>query len=186
MKFKTLGEYFLFIYFINLFVSCNRYIDKVSNFNNSPIKQGYFYFYPDSNVLVYKPEIILSMDREKLFPKSFKVKLPKKLKYYEITGTNDLSLYYPNNQTIFIRIDLQNNELLHDTSYFPQKQELDRIIQSKLNMQKSKFDIKSISYRQSRKQVIIKRGPATILLYNIENKNYELFFKYLNGLYFIN
>lgn len=167
-----------------MFTSCGRYIDKVNNQQSLPVKQGYFDFYSDSNVLAYTSSVGLTRGNGTIYPKHFKVNLPKGIKYYELTGSTDFSIYYESKQVFFIRVDLEKNEA-GDTVYVPNRDELESFIQSKLTLRKSKYDIKEIDYNPSRKHVFIRKGAATIFLYNIKPREYDLFFKSATSFSFI-
>lgn len=166
--------------------SCNRYLDVIRYNDSVPMKQGFFEFYPDSNLLIYKSKVVLTSDAEKIYPKSFKVKLPKKLKYYELFGSSDFALYYDKGQVIFIKVDLENKKPAQDTVYTPSKEQLNEFIQFKISTGNGKYDIKEIPFHAERKNVIIEKGSAVILLYNIYEENYDLFFDYVNEFSFIN
>jgi hypothetical protein len=168
-----------------VFTSCGRYIDKVNNSQSLPVRQGYYDFYSDSNILVYTSTVGLTRDTEKIYPKHFKVTLPKGIKYYELTGSTDFSIYYASNQVFFIRVDLEKN-VSGDTMYIPMQDELQRFIQSGITLKKSKHDIKKIDFTESRKNVFIRKGRATILLYNIKHREYDLFYKSANTFRFVN
>jgi len=184
---KSVTTFALLTIFLFLFVfsSCGIYIDKVSSNQSLPVKQGYFGFYPDSNILVYTSTVGLKRDTEKVYPKHFKVTLPKGIKYYELTSSTDFSIYYDSKQVFFMRVDLESNAT-EDTMYIPKQDELENLIQSGLTLQKSKYNIKKIGFNESRKNVIIKKGAATILLYNIKSSEYDLFYKSANTFSFVN
>lgn len=179
------SSYLALLFICSTIVSCNRYIDRATSNDNVPERKGYFELYPDSNIFTYKTNVILTRDTEKIYPKAFKVKLPKGLKSYELTGSSDFSFYYQKKQVIFIRVDLENNKSNQDTSYSPTEDELEKFVQSKLTLTKSKYNIKEIPMNPKRRQMFIKKGEATILLYNIEPKNYDLFYGYVNSFSFI-
>ncbi|QEC69296.1 hypothetical protein FRZ67_19025 [Panacibacter ginsenosidivorans] len=175
----------LFLLFI-IANSCNRYLDVVKNKSDVPVKQGSFEFYSDSNLLIYKSNVILTRDTEKIYPKSFTVRLPKKLRYYEFVGSSDFALYYDGGQVIFIKVDLENKEPTKDTVCTPSPNQLNEFIQSNLSTGNGKYDIKKISFYTGRKNTIIKKGGATILLYNIYPKDYDQFFDDVNKFRVIN
>lgn len=168
-----------------LFASCGRYIDKVNSQQILPVKQGYFDFYHDSNVLVYNSTVGLKRDTERVYPKHFKVTLPKGIKYYELTGSTDFSVYYDSKQVFFIRVDLEGNAA-RDTVYVPKQSDLESFIQKGMTLKKSKYDIKEIGFNENRKNVFVRKGAATILLYNIKPSEYDLFYKSANTFSFIN
>ena len=165
--------------------SCNRYIDSVKTKTTTSIMQGYFDFYPaDSNVLFYKTNIGLKRDTEVTYPKAFTVKLPKGLKFYEFSST-DFGFYYNNNQVVFMKVNVFDSIPNRDTFYFPKEAELNDFILNKIFTTNGKYNIKNISMNQSRKQAMIKKGAATILLYNIKPENYDLFLKDVSSFSFI-
>lgn len=184
MSLKSFSHLVL-LFICSIIVSCNRYIDLAKNKTHLPIMQGYFDFYPDSNILLYKTNVILTRDTEKIYPKAFKVRLPKRLRSYELSGSTDFGFYYDKKQVIFINIDLDNKEVKRDTTYSPNEDELNNFVLYKASTSNHKYNIKEIPMNSKRKQMFIKKGAATILLYNIEPKNYDLFYEYANGFSFI-
>jgi len=175
----------LFIYIILVLASfsaaCNRYIDAVAKEDKRPKTVGYLTIYPDSNVFSYKTSITLTRDKEKIYPGSFKIALPKGLKYYEVVGSTHFVFYYNNNQSVMV--DLEDSTIVAENglSYTPKADEIDQIIQSKLTLEKSKFDIKKIPLNAKYKQLVVKRKGVTFLLYNIAPRNYDLFINYLSS-----
>jgi hypothetical protein len=167
-----------------IFCSCNRYIDA----KNKSIRllDGSFAFYPDRNELVYKSVVGLKRDHEILKPKPFQVKLPKKIKYYEFAVPSEFAFYYDKNQVVFIRIDLENSAPLLDTSYVPSAVELRTIIQQWPTGSHAKNNVREIDGRPDRINKLIRKGDATILLYNVVKNNEYLFVDYLNSFTFLN
>ncbi|MGJ7033537.1 hypothetical protein [Niabella hirudinis] len=178
---------YLVLFFICcIAVSCNRYIDVAKTRTRVPIMQDYFDFYPDSNVFLHKTNVVLTKDTEKIYPKSFKVKLPKGLRWYGILGSSDFEFHYDKKQVVFINIDLDIKEANRDTAYSPSQDELNNFVLYKISTSDHKKDnIKAIPININRKQMFIKKGAATILLYNIDPKRYQLFYNYVNGFSFI-
>ena len=176
-------SYKVFILPVIILLSCNRYIDK-SPGNTIPVQQGYLQIYSDSNVLEYKSNIALTMDTEKLYPKSFRVQLPKRIKYYEFVGSTDFAFYYDKSQVVLIKIDLENKKSTPDTSYVPSEVELSRFIQqsSTSNSNHKKYNISEMTGLSDRINKIIRRGDAEILLYNIVKEKEGLFSDYLSRL----
>jgi hypothetical protein len=160
--------------------SCNHYIDRVT----APVNQGYLTFYPDSNILIYKSNVGLVMDKEKYSPKSFYTRLPKGIKWYEMENSQTFRFYYANAQVILISIDLFNAPNKIDTSYIPMHEEINKLIMSASSTNK-KFNINRIGINEARKQIIIKKEAATILLYNIKPENLETFRATLESLEFL-
>lgn len=163
--------------------SCNRYIDVAGG--SSSIEQGTLKFYADSNVFTYRTNIVATRDQEKVYPKFFEVALPKKIKYYEFINSSDFGFYYDKGQVVFIKIDLEPKRRRIDTAYTPLKKELEEFVQTELKTRRSKYDIKNISLIEGRRNIIITKGDATILLYNITSDNENQFLSHLNTFRFI-
>ena len=181
---KLLKNLLTCLIIINI-ISCNKYIDTIKSTDNLPVSQGYLNLYSDSNVLIYNNNMGLTSDNEIIYPKKFKVKLPKGLLFYEYIGSEDFIFYYKKKQTVFIKIDLINTINKPDSVYYPTNSEMSDFIQSKLTLGSQKWDIKNISIIPLRKNLFIKKGAATILLYNIEEKNYNFFVNYINEFKFL-
>ncbi len=161
--------------------SCSHYIDRVT----TPVNQGYLTFYPDSNVLIYKSNVGLKMDNERYNPKPFYTRLPKGIKWYEMENSQTFRFYYANAQVILISIDLFSEPNKIDTSYIPIQEEINKHIKSSASSTNEKFNINRIGINEARKQLIIKKEAATILLYNIKPKNLETFRATLESLEFL-
>lgn len=185
MKPTTVFTLLIIIFCVFVFTSCGRYIDKVSNKQSLPVKQGYFNFYSDSNVLIYTSTVGLKRDTEKVYPRHFKVTLPKGIKYYELTGSTDFAIYYDSKQVFYVRVDLERN-VTGDTMYVPSRDELESFIKSASTLKKSKYDIKQIDLNESRKNLFLRKGAATILLFNIKPSEYDIFYKSANTFSFVN
>ena len=87
------------------------------------------------------------------------------------------------NQSVMVVVDLKGNTSVAEDglSYTPKAEEIDQIIQSKLTLAKSKFDIKRIPLNVKYKQLVVKKKGVTFLLYNIAPRNYDLFVNYLSS-----
>lgn len=167
----------LFLLFIGV-SSCNRYIDKAKRERKMPVMQGSFNFYPDSNVLIYKSNIKLKMDSYVYDPKPFYAKLPKDLKWYSVASTTFV-FYYNKNQIVAILIDIYNPEIIQDTIYVPNDDEIFTITTRTNPGSNKKYQIWRPETKRRRRHLIIKKDAATILLYNILPKNYN---SYVNSL----
>jgi hypothetical protein len=174
--------------FVLLFIisSCARYVDTGKYNSSEQIKYEFFRFFPDSNIFKYKSNVVLTRDTEKIYLKNFEVKLPKKIRYYELIGTTDFTFYYDKSQVIFIKVDHENKNIKQDTVYTPSKDQLNEIIDSEVKTESGKYDLKDIPFKEHRKNLIIQRGTAMILLCNIYDYNFPLFFEYVNSFKFIN
>lgn len=163
--------------------SCNHHIDKVIGERKVQVMQGSMTFYPDSNILIYRSHVGLKMDNEILKPKPFYAKLPKGLKWYSMTNSQSFVFYYSHQQAIAINIDLSNN-VSQDTVYQPTEAELNNFINS-ISSHYGKYDIRKVKFNAQRKQRIIKKEAATILLYNITSENFSEFSEYMEGFQFL-
>jgi hypothetical protein len=164
-----------------IITSCNRYIDSANSIKKTSIADGTFYFYADSNFLHYKNKIGLSRDKQVSYPKAFEVALPKHIRHYFFSSSQEFYFYYDNNQTIFININLEDNEPVSDSFYVPDKIIIDNLISKSIISSREKYNINKISFNPGRKQAIIRKGDATILLYNIKEKNYIDFLTLLSN-----
>ncbi len=186
MKLKTRNIWQILLLSIVILSACNRYVDVVKNGSNMPIQQGYLNFYRDSNVLIYKSNIILTRDTEKIYPRSFEVTLPKRIKYYEFLGMSDFAFYYDQNQVFFIKINLENRKGISDSSYVPSTEGLANFIQQLSTGNNKKYNIHEIAVNADRVNKIVTKGDATILLYNIKKENEDIFSSYLSSFVFLN
>jgi hypothetical protein len=101
-------------------------------------------------------------------------------------GTTDFTFYYDKSQVIFIKVDHENKNIKQDTVYTPSKDQLNEIIDSEVKTESGKYDLKDIPFKEHRENLIIQRGTAMILLCNIYDYNFPLFFEYVNSFKFIN
>lgn len=159
------------IFLLIITVSCNRYIDKVKKETKTTIMQGDLVFYPDSNILIYRSNVGLKAGQEVYQPKSFKVEIPKKLKHYFISNSQNFSFVYDDDQIVSISIDLVNPGNTLEKIYQPSEEEIKKYIQKNSNIDDSKFNIANIEYLSNRRHQMINRGSASILLYNIKEEN---------------
>ncbi len=157
-------------------LSCNRYIDQVKA-DGEAVRHDQFTFYSDSNLLFYKSSVALQADNDTYYPKSFQVALPKKLKSYKFMNSEEFSFFYDGGQVLFIKINLRNSVNERDTTYTPSENEVSAYIENKLYSSPGKYDITKIAVKPNRKQTFIKKGPATILLYNVLPENHDFFLK---------
>lgn len=164
-------------------MSCNRYVDATNG--STSIDQGSLKFYTDSNLFTYKTNIIATRDNEKVPPKFFEVTLPKKMKYYELTNSTDFGFYYDKGQAIFIKIELDPKIQIKDTTYTPSKEELEELIKAVLKTNGDKYDIKKIPAYKERRNTILVKSDATILLFNITEDKYKQFFDDVKSFKFI-
>jgi hypothetical protein len=165
--------------------SCGHYIDKATTERSVPVMQGTFNFYADSNVLVYKSKVALTMDSETYDPKSFYVKLPKGLKWYTMDNSQTFVFYYGKDQAVVVLIDLFHADHFRDSDYVPTNTDIKTLITKAAPSASAKYDIRQIEEISGAKQLIRKRGAATILLYNIPPAKYIKFVTFIDSLKFL-
>jgi hypothetical protein len=88
-------------------------------------------------------------------------------------------------QVLSIVIDLADSVTKRDSIYEPRKAEIEKYITYFTAGKNQKYNLRDIGYKQERRQAIIKKDAATILLYNIAPENYELFVECLKGFKFL-
>ena len=138
---------------------------------DSIIKRSGYYEY------LFLANLIEVTDLDKIYPRHFRVKLPLSMKWYKNSSLDQFGFFYKKKQCIFIYIDLKQQAKLADTSFVPNTGQVDEFIYKKVsytwslkqnNMQKN-------IPKSNRKNLIIRRGAATILLYNIRPKKFLSF-----------
>ena len=171
--------------FLLLASSCSRYIDTTSAERQVTVMQGHLTFYPDSNILIYKSNIGLRADNNMQKPKSFHAMLPKGLRWFETNNSQSFAFYYAGKQTVAININLDEGAIEENEVFIPTDSDLTGFISKFLSTSTGAYDFKKIGVNSAREQLMIKKGAATILLYNIEPKNYDLFVKNISEFYFL-
>jgi hypothetical protein len=180
---KQASIYYLVFTILTTTSSCNHYIDKATS-APTKIEDGTFFFLPDSNVLRYKSHVIIKLDTERQIPKSFSIALPKGLVGYSMANSQDFEFYYKNNQVIAFAIDLRNNIINHDTTFTPDRVQMNEIINHYFSGN-GKYDITKIEYKSGKNQTVLQKGAVTFVLYNIEPSNYTAFVKSLISFQFL-
>jgi hypothetical protein len=155
--------------------SCSHYIDKTTSEKEIAIAQGAIKFYPDSNALTYKSTVSLSADKEKYLPKPFHIQLPKGIEWYEISNSTSFVFFYKRNQLLAALLNPPGDPLSKDTAYVPNKQQIDQFVGTFTVESGKKYDIRNVSFKKNRKQMIYVKGNARILLYNILPGDFHTF-----------
>lgn len=163
-----------------IFTSCNKYIDDIKR-QEVQIEKGYFRFYLDSNELVYKSNVSLKRDGEKLTPKSFRALLPKKIRFYEFSASSEFAFYYDKHQVILIKTNYDKSKNI-DTVYNPSKTQLENFIRQLVISGSGKYNIKKIGFKKGRINKIIMNENSTILFYNLIEGNEAYFSQLLKKL----
>ena len=152
------------------------------------IDEGYLASYVDSNVFVYKTKAFARMDMERLYPRFFEVKLPRNIQYFCFRGQDRFEFYYDKKQVVYIKIDLYDKgENNIDTTYQLALQESNELINfdEYSRSDTSKYILQRISFKKSRKTTVLKKGAATIILYNIVPRNHTQFLRLVNQFNFL-
>ena len=171
-------KWVVLIFILNMALSsCNRYIDQYRTLKSWPIMQGQMDFYPDSNVLNFKSNMIFRADTEQWPAKPFYMQFPKQLKWYDFDYGSSFVFYFPNKQVIAVWINLMNQPNKPDSVYVPSEDEVETFRNAKLMVSDHKYNIRAMPYMADRKQLMMRQKDAMILLFNIEQKNYETFLK---------
>lgn len=135
---------------------------------------------------IFKTKCHAILDTEIYFPYFFETQIPKGLKTGLFLGFDEFNFFYGKGQIVFIDIPFITKVISNDTSYVPTKALIEYYIDEKFyrysNKKLSLLDMayKGIRYRRIRKNFIIKRGPATILLFNIKRRNFNHYLVSLN------
>jgi len=166
-----------------LFFSCSHYIDSNISKNQNSIKTG-LEVHKRYNVFKYNANYTFTRDSEVFHPRAFEIRLPKKMKYYTGINGTDFGFYYNNNQVIFVKIGVNNSLVNNDIMYEPSFRDLEGFIDDTLLTQRGKFDIKEIKPDPKNKNNLIKKGKATILLYNISKRDIDCFVSFANTFHF--
>jgi hypothetical protein len=166
-----------------LTASCTHYIDKSKTVLEWPIMQGKIRVYPDSNVFVFESSMNFHADTEVWKPRPFYVRLPKGIRRYEMDVLQSFVFYYRKDQVVSIWVNLNDTSKTYDTSYTPS---FDEIYWMKTRYVTSdRTNISLMTTKSGRKQFLIKKNDAVILLYNIKKKNLASFINCLKTFRFL-
>jgi hypothetical protein len=135
--------------------------------------------YPDSVVYTFTPHLVPKADNDPFPPLLFKIKLPPHVMSSFTSGFDSFGFRYPGQQTVYVYIDYYENNTT-DTSYrVTREDEIERLLLDDLNAinYQNKLDIDNNPFSPTRETWLIKKGPATILLYNIQKENMTRFLR---------
>ncbi len=132
--------------------------------------------YNDHLLFRYSSDIELKRDKEVFKPISFKIELPKGVRYWEISNSCDFGFYYKSSQVIFVSTDIYNERTKSDTSYVPSKKEIEKLISSSfVTNNHKKWNIKEMHLINNRKHLVIKKDGTIILLFNIKEAKLQYY-----------
>jgi hypothetical protein len=144
-------------------------------------------YYRDSVIYLFNTKIIPRSDNEFIRPLLFRIKLPAGLLFTFTSGFDAFGFLYPEKQVVFVHLD-PFSENIHDTSYrVRDKREPERLLLYKLNTlsHQDQLDMDNNPFDPNRSSWVIRKGKATILLYNIGNENISQFLSYTSSLTFL-
>lgn len=167
----------LIIIFYVILTSCStsKYIDLVAN-QQILIGDGQMLFHDDFNELEFHSNITLTKDKEKYTPKSFKVNLPKGIKYIKVINSSKFYFIYDSKQLIYIKLDYehQKDQSINYISE-PSHQKLNKILAPITdNYKKNKnFTLNESIIGKSSNNILLKKNDYEILLFNIKDENLQ-------------
>lgn len=135
--------------------------------------------YPDSIVYTFTPHLVPQKDKESFPPLLFKIKLPPHVLSNFTSGFDAFGFRYPDRQTVYVYIDYYDKNAA-DTAYRVIRQdEIEHLLVDDLNAinYRNKLDIDNNPFSATRETWLIKKGAATILLYNIRKENMTRFLR---------
>ena len=135
--------------------------------------------YPDSIVYTFTPHLVPQKDTEPLPPLLFKIKLPPHVLSSYTSGFDAFGFRYTDQQTVYVYIDYYEKNAT-DTAYrVIRENEIEHLLLDDLNAinYQNKLDIDNNPFSPARETWLIKKGPATILLYNIRKENMTRFLR---------
>jgi len=133
--------------------------------------------FADSIVYTFTPHLVPHADKDPIPPLLFKIKLPPHVLSSYTSGFDAFGFRYPDQQTVYLYIDYYDKKAV-DTSYrviLPD--EIEHLLLDDLNAinYENKLDIEKNPFSTEREPWLIKKGQATILLYNIRKENMTRF-----------
>jgi hypothetical protein len=165
--------------------SCSHYIDNAKSNSSIKVADGTLAVYPDSNVLNFRSTTGIAMDNERHSPIPFITRLPKGIKWWDMSLPYWFVFYYDNNQTVVIDIDYRDPGAAGSASYVPGEAGIDSVKRQTHADGDKRYDLRRISTDSERKTLMIRKGAARILLYNIKPARFDAFVADLNGFRFV-
>lgn len=133
-----------------------------------------------SNYLLFqhKSKTVLSKDKERFWPISFEIQLPKRVKSWEAINSTNFGFYYRHNQVVFISTNpFYAKEPTIDSVFIPSKKEIEKMVDNFETSGHKKWDIKKIGVIKNRKNIVMRKDNTTILLLNIRNNDFEAYYR---------
>lgn len=179
---------FCFLIFTMLLGSCAKhYLDAIEKDTKEPVKNNFFEIYSEYNIFRYQNNVGMTRDTEKINPRHFEVRLPKNIRYWEINNITDFGFYYDHDQVVFVKLKLKNAISKPDSIYTPSNNQLSKLIgEQLLTSGNKKYNIKEVNLLPKRENLIVDKGDALLILYNIEAKHLNTFSKDIKEFKFLN
>jgi hypothetical protein len=143
--------------------------------------------FPDSVVYTFCSGLTAWAENQRTYPLHFRISLPPKLLSTYASGMESFGFQYAGKQVIYVWLDYKDS-LSVDTSYrISREDDIEELLLDKLNMinDAARLDIENNPYKKERETWIIKKGKATILLYNIDKRSVDHFLAYISSFAFL-
>jgi hypothetical protein len=142
--------------------------------------------FQDSVIYTFCSNLTAWTQEHRIYPLHFRIRLPPNLLSTYASGMESFGFQYDNRQVIYVWLDYEDHTTADTTYYIHQEREI-RPLLLKLDRinDDTKLCIDDNPYDPSRETRIIKRGKATILLYNINKEDSTLFFNYATSFTFL-
>lgn len=139
--------------------------------------------YPDSVIYLFNTSVVPRADKEYMRPLLFRIKLPPGILSTYKSGFSSFGFRYSEKQAVYVHLDNHSTNA-KDTSYnVKDGLQIERLLMDDLNAVNApdKLNIDNNPFNAERSCWVIKKGKATILLYNILKKDSARFFNYAAG-----
>ena len=174
-------------------ISCSKYNKGTAsgpgNHHPTSIRTKYdsLKVYPDSSIYIYSSPFIARADTQSIYPQHFRIKLPPDLRHASIADMDEFGFLFKKKQVIYIYLNRDAANTGDTTFTITNEEEIDILLHDKLAAinHKKPLNIGRNPYSTNRTTMIIKKGNATILLYNVTKKEQTRFFTYAGSFTFL-
>lgn len=174
---------FFIILLIIVLTSCSTYLDRGKNIRTNFIDFNYLNTF---NEFIYKSKVNASADNEIHYRTNFSINLPKKIRNWKITN-NEFYFELAKKEIIYIKSGFENESKVENWHLQEiNNNEIHNKLNSYWDSRGYNEDLLNIS-KTDRVSKVYTDGKTYILLYNIEQKNYDQYldliksFKYLKN-----
>jgi len=136
--------------------------------------------YPDSIIYLFNTDVIPKADAEPVRPMLFKIKLPPGLMSTYTAGFDAFGFRYPEKQAVYVYLDRFSVNTQDTAFHITEEVSIERLLLDKLSLINhiNQMDVNNNPFNPVRDTWVIKRGKATILLYNIRKEDITRFRDY--------